>query len=302
MAEILPFVGTRYTAREPSALASLISPPYDVISPSLQEELYAHDPHNLARVDFGKVLPGDDESENRYTRAARAWGEWEAGGVIAKDPREAFYVYEQEFDTPDGSRPRRRGFFAAVRLEDFAEGGIRAHEHTFAGPKADRLDLMRATGCNLSPIFCLYDDPEKRADEVVASVAANPIQIEFDGVTHRLWVLDDGPAIEAVTQTLAGKTLFIADGHHRYETSLMYRDEMRRKTGKDDGRRPFDYTMMYLNNIHDEGLIVLPTHRVLNNEVCAGVEADGVLRALSEFFTPAPAQFDPEAPEREAPA
>ncbi|MCL5270848.1 MAG: DUF1015 domain-containing protein [bacterium] len=301
MADIIPFVATRYGSQLASEIANLVTPPYDVIDPKLQQALYERDPNNFVRVDFGKDLPGDNEYENRYSRAGALWQQWKSDGVIAEEPRKAFYVYEQEFALPDGRTIRRRGFYAAVRLQDFSEGGIRAHEQTFDGPKADRFRLMRATNGNLSPIFCLFDDPARTVDELLAQATdKKAVEFEFDGVTHRLWILAKASTIQEITRAMAPQILFIADGHHRYETSLLYRDEMRSALRQCNGRQPFDYTMIYMNNIHDEGLVILPTHRVLSKESSLGVNPAEVLDDLREAFEITPVELDVNDPEGEA--
>lgn len=302
MVDILPFVATRFAARTPEELARRLTPPYDVIDAKMQQSFYDADPCNIIRVDLGKDLPDDNEYENRYTRGGALWQEWKSNGTLVEEPKKSFYVYEQEYTLPDGVSARRRGFFAAVRLEDFAEGGIRAHEHTFAGPKADRFRLMRATNSNLSPIFCLYDDPERRADRLLAEAieGQKPQTTDFEGQTHRLWVISKSSTVKELIDAMNGKTLFIADGHHRYETGLLYRDEMRQAMGRRNGRQPFDYAMMYLNNIHDEGLVILPTHRILCRETCIGVDTDEALADLSEYFDMEPITLRTDAIEEEA--
>ncbi|MBI3735794.1 DUF1015 domain-containing protein [Candidatus Sumerlaeota bacterium] len=286
MAEIKPFIASRYAPPLRAELDKLLTPPYDVITPAMQEAFYTAHPKNLVRVDFGKEAPGDNETENKYARSARTWAEWNDDGTIVPDPRPAIYVYEQEFDLPGRGQRKRRGFFAAVKLEDFSEGGIRAHEHTFAGPKADRLNLMRATNTNLSPIFCIYDDSERNADRLIAKAieGSTPVETAIDGITHRLWTVDDPEAAAEIVAAMKPHRLYIADGHHRYETSLNYRAEMREKSGKTGGEEPFDYTLMFLANTHDEGLEILPTHRVLSKRSCDNINIERVLKRLSTDF------------------
>lgn len=302
MAEVMPFVATRFSNRNGEDLARVLTPPYDVIDAKMQQGFYESDPHNIVRIDFGRENPSDTEFENRYSRSGETWKKWKSEGVIAEDPKKSFYVYEQEFALPDGRVVRRRGFFAAVKLEDFSEGGIRAHEHTFDGPKADRFRLMRATHSNMSPIFCLYDDPACTIDQLIAAgiEGQQPIECAFGEVTQRLWTLCKPSVIEAIRAAMAKQTLFIADGHHRYETSLLYRDEMRQALRQKNGRQPYDYTLMYLNNIHDEGLVILPTHRVLSREACMGTEIEEILEDLREFFDVEPLKIDMGDLENEA--
>ncbi len=302
MVDIVPFVCTRYGPQLADDLARLVTPPYDVIDRKLQQELYDRHPNNLVRIDYAQPEPEGSEFENHYARAGALWQQWKKEGVLVEEPRKAYYVYEQEFELADGRRLTRRGFFAAVRLEDFAEGGIRAHEQTFSGPKADRFRLMRATHSNMSPIFCVYDDPARKIDKLLAEgiKGQKPVVAELDGITHRLWVAAKPNVVAGLTKAMEDQTLFIADGHHRYETALLYRDEMRQTFGRDNGHSPYDYTMMYLNNIHDDGLIVLPTHRILSKETCIGLDCAEAIEDMGEYFDVTPLELDAANLEAEA--
>lgn len=302
MVDILPFVGTRYGSQFDQELSRLVTPPYDVIDKKLQQELYDRHPNNLVRIDFAKPEPENSEFENHYARAGALWQQWKSEGVLVEDSKKSFYVYEQEFGLPDGRRVKRRGFFGAVKLQDFSEGGIRAHEQTYSGPKADRFRLMRATNANMSPIFCLYDDPAKGIDQVLAGAIEGqaPLVAEMDGIVHRLWVVNKTATVNTLVKAMADQTLFIADGHHRYETSLLYRDEMRETFGRRNGRAPYDYAMIYMNNIHDDGLVVLPTHRILSKETCIGVECADAIEDMKEYFDVTPLEFDGEKIDDEA--
>jgi len=294
MADIAPFKATRFSDKLTGDLSKLLTPPYDVITPPMQEDFYASHPRNLVRIDFGKEQSGDVEGNNKYSRSAALWNEWNADGTFATDAKPAIYVYEQEFELPGRGPRKRRGFFSAVKLEDFSEGGIRAHEHTFAGPKADRLNLMRATHTNMSPIFCIYDDPARAAENVIAEATKGkkPVETNTDGIIQRLWIVDDAATVEKVIAAMKPHRLYIADGHHRYETSLNYRREQREKTGKTGGNEPFDYTLMFLANIHDEGLEVLPTHRILSKRTCDGVDVERVLKTLATHCSVSPVNVD----------
>jgi uncharacterized protein (DUF1015 family) len=303
MADVVPFVATRFASCDAQELAQKLAPPYDVIDAPRQQQLYDAHKHNIVRVDYGRKLPNDDDYENRYTRSEATWREWRKSGVLTEDTQKGFYVYEQEFDVPGtGERARRRGFFGAVRLQDFSEGGIRAHEQTFDGPKADRFRLMRSTSCNLSPIFCVYTDLARSVDKAIESGIAGlkPIEATFDDVVHRLWILTKPAAVAAISKTMQEQTLFIADGHHRYETALLYRDEMRATLAKQNGAQPWDYTLMYLNNTCDEGLAILPTHRVLSREACVGIDVTEILSDLEENFEIEPIKIDHAQLEAEA--
>lgn len=287
MALIRAFQATRYSDALRGEYPKLLTPPYDIIDPAYQEELYSRHPKNLVRIDFGREEASDNGTTNKYARAAEMFGEWKAEGTLARDAKPALYVYEQEFDLPGRGRRKRRGFFCEVQLEGL-EGEIRAHERTFEGPKADRLLLTRATQANLSPIFCVYEDPERASDKIISdAVEGRPAEeFEIDGIVHRLWVLDDPAACDEITQALADKRLFIADGHHRYETAVNYRIERREADGDADGAgaEAAGWALMFLANTHDEGLEVLPTHRVLSKELTAGIDISRVVETLREHF------------------
>lgn len=294
MADVRPFSALRYSPALAPSLADVLTPPYDVISPGMQSDLLARHPKNLIRIDLSADEAGDNETENRYTRAGRTLAQWIDEGTLVLDAEPALYVYEQEFSMPDGARIRRRGFFAAVRIENFEdEGGIKAHERTFEGPKADRLRLTRATQCNLSPIFSIYDDPEGDIDRKLAEVAARTPDAEavIDGIAHRLWIERGETLAREVAETLADKPLYIADGHHRYETSINYRRERRAEAGENaeascataDAEAPFDFTLMFLANMHGEGMEILPTYRMIPT-AAPEFEVERILESLAEHF------------------
>jgi len=287
MADIFPFIGTRFNSLLIGNLSKVLCPPYDVISPEFQEELYQRHPNNVVRLEFGKDEKEDDGFSNRYTRAANTLGTWRSDGILIEDEKPAFYLYEQEFKLPNGEIKARRGFFARVKLEDYKSGGIKAHEHTFAGPKADRLKLMRTTQANLSPIFVIYNDPQREVYDMIAEkMKEKPWEeaTDDDGVIHRLWVVQKKDFVMKLMEAMKSKQLFIADGHHRFETALNYRNEMREETGKKDGKQPFDYMMMYMTNAEQEGLVILPTHRALTKNIMADVKMNEVLDELKENF------------------
>ncbi len=289
MADVMPFTALRYNTKAKGInLAQVIAPPYDVISPDLQRALHERDPYNFVRLDFGFTQPNDDDFNNRYTRASALLQQWKTEEILIPEKRRCYYVYEQEFTVPEsGERLSRRGFFGAVRLQDYRTGRIRAHERTFDSPKTDRLKLMRATQANLSPVFVLFSDPEGQARAEIAAICATPPSEEItdeNGVVHRLWIVSKKERILTLREALKQRNLFIADGHHRYETALNYRDEMREFTGHREGRQGFDYTLMYLNDFDDDGLVILPTHRVLAREY-GEMDLELILEDLGEFFT-----------------
>ena len=287
MAEVLPFVGTRYNSRLIENLSLVLAPPYDVIPPEDQRLYYYRHPNNVIRLILGHDKVTDDEYNNKYIRAANCLQTWKRDGILVEDNKKCLYVCEQEFNQPGLGKRRRRGLFALVKLEDYKSGKIRGHEHTFARPKADRLQLLRAARCNLSPVFALCSDPEKKMESVLdESMKAKVWEtfVDEEQVTYRLWVVHSKKIINQIHQLMADKELFIADGHHRYEAALAYRDEMREATGKRDGRQPYDYLMVFLSNFYDDGMVVLPTHRVLSREFGAGVDLDEVMEDLSQYF------------------
>jgi uncharacterized protein (DUF1015 family) len=293
--DIRPFRALRYAAELVPDLGSVVSPPYDVISPRLQHDLAARHPKNVVRLDLPLDEPGDS-ADDRYRRAAHTLVAWRSDGTLRKEPRPAVYVYEQTYRVPGGDTVKtQRGFFGRLRLEPFGPGsGVLPHERTLAGPKEDRYKLLRATGANLSPVVGLYADPSGRTRELLTDAAGRPADIEVtddDGVRHRLWVVPaagedatDDPARELAA--LAGNDpITIADGHHRYETALRYRDE-RRMTRSCEEDPAFDHILALLLETTADPPTVLPTHRVVR-----GLEPDGLERlrgTLGDLFAVEP--------------
>lgn len=304
MARVSPFIATRYNPNAVADLAAVMAPPYDVISPEMQEALYRRAPENIVRLILGKQDPADDEYNNKYQRAASLLKQWRSAGVLIDDPEPCYYVYQQEFKTPDGRKNLRTGFFGSVGLEHPEKGCIHAHEHTFEGPKADRLKLLRTTRCNLSPIFLLYSDPQKQTDALLNNTIETQKKprieiVDEDKIVHRLWLMEDPADCQALTELLAERELFIADGHHRYETSVRYWEQ----SGK-DGPKPeaAAATLGFLCNMDSEGLRVLPTHRVLSAELGEDVDPDEILQDLEEFFDTEALEVDLKKPASEASA
>lgn len=265
MAEIQAFRGLRYDLAKVGDLSRVVAPPYDVIDKSLQDQLYEQSDHNIIRLELNREQPGDDENTSRYVRAANFLKDWRKSGVLQAEEHPALYLYEQSYEV-DGTAFTRTGFFARVRLERFGEGRIFPHEQTLSGPKADRLRLYEATHTQLSPIFGLYPDA---ANEVAAAVTAarsdrTPLAVKDHlGVTHRLWVVTDQHAHTRVQGLMADKPIFIADGHHRYETGLAYRDRLAaHQTLAPDS--PANFCLMALVGMSDPGLTILPTHRLVS--------------------------------------
>jgi uncharacterized protein (DUF1015 family) len=238
------------------ALEDVICPPYDVISPADREALIKRSEHAAVRLE----LP------DSATAAAQLLHEWRREGVLVRDAEPALWWHEQRFTGPDGVDRTRAGFFAAVRLSPYEEGRVRPHERTHAHAKQIRLDLMRATRANTSPIFGLYDDPDGGPRTVLAPVEGRAPEMEAtdgDSTVHRFWRITSPDAIAATQAALAEREILIADGHHRYETALSYREEQRERDGNPTDDRPYDFILMYLANLHGEGLAIYPTHRVV---------------------------------------
>ncbi|MEC4677056.1 MAG: DUF1015 domain-containing protein [Nitrospirota bacterium] len=282
MAEVVPFKGVLYNVSKISQKSGedLLAPPYDIITPEYREELYDKNPCNIVRIDFGKEFQGDNERENKYTLARAFLRKWIDEEILVKSDRPVFYAYEVAY-TINGAEKKLRGFFGLVRLEELGKGTIYPHECTHAKPKQDRLDLMRICDANISPIFSLYNSPEKKTSGMLADISTTTPYLEArdsDGSVHRLWEIKDAEQIALITEELKDKTIFIADGHHRYETALEYQGEMRKKHGMSGGPEPFDYVMMFLSNMSDEGLTVLPTHRLVKNI------PEDTLERLSAYF------------------
>ena len=269
MALVYPFRAYRYNP-EIAPFDRVLTQPYDKISPAQQEKYYAADPHNLIAVEKGRTFANDTPQKNVYTRAAAALKGWIDANALRQDAAPAFYAYTQEFTVPGSSARRtRRGFIGAGRLEDYANNVVFRHEHTLSGPKADRLELLRHTHTHTGQLFMIYSDEEKRADAILGEVesAEKPVTELLDeyGVVHRLWAVADPTRIAAIQKAMADQKLVIADGHHRYETSLNFRNESRTKAGKLIPDAPYERSMMTFVNTHSEGLTILPTHRVVNN-------------------------------------
>jgi len=266
MAQVHPFRAFRYNPARAS-FDRVLTQPYDKISPTMQEKYYAADPHNLISIEKGRIHPGDSAQNNVYTRAASALQDWIHSGTVVQDPAESFYSYTQEYTVPGtDQRCTRRGFIGASKLEDYSAGVVFRHEQTLSGPKADRLELLRHTRTHTGQLFMLYSDTERRVDGMLAdaeSVAAPATELcDEYGVVHRLWTIAEPERVAAIQNAMADQKLVIADGHHRYETALNYRNERRSQTIHADSNAPYEFAMMTFVNTRSEGLTILPTHRV----------------------------------------
>jgi uncharacterized protein (DUF1015 family) len=286
MAQVHPFRAFRYNPARAS-FDRVLTQPYDKISPAMQEKYYAADPHNLIAVEKGRAYPGDMPQNSVYTRAAAAIEDWIRNNVVVQDPAPAFYAYAQEYTVPGTeARPTRRGFIGAGKLEEYSAGVVFRHEHTLSGPKADRLELLRHTKTHTGQLFMLYSDAERLIDAILAEVqsTAAPVTEMRDeyGVIHRLWVIAESERVAAIHKVMENQKLVIADGHHRYETALNYRNECRARAGKIDPEAPYERAMMTFINTRSEGLTILPTHRVAAH--VHDFSWSGVRRYLEPWF------------------
>ena len=269
MAEIQPFKGIRYNAQR-IKLEEIITEPYDRITPAMQEDYYRRSPYNVVRIILGKDDEPGHPEKDKYRRARIYLDKWQEEGILIREDSEALYIYEQEFSA--GAEWKKRvGLIARVRLEDFASRKVLPHEKTFPKHKEDRLKLLKATKTNTEQIFLLYEDDRREVFQAVEE-ALKKAEIgaevkDEDGFIHRLWVIKEKPAINKIQKALAPKVLIIADGHHRYETSLNYQREMLREVKKAKGDEPFHYIMMTLFRLDDPGLVVLPTYRLVKGPV-----------------------------------
>jgi uncharacterized protein (DUF1015 family) len=267
----------------------------------MQERYATVSPYNLIAVEKGKASPNDYAADNVYTRAEKALDQWIREGVLARDSRPGIYVYLQDYSVPGTmDRQTRKGFIALGRLEDYAARVVFRHELTHTGPKADRLELLRHTHTHTGQLFMLYSDPQKRIDALIDEIAtrAHPSEApavakDEYGVVHRLWPVFDAPIIAEIVQAMAAQKLVIADGHHRYETALAYRDECRAKGGGIDRNAPYEKSMMTFFNTHAEGLLILPTHRLVAN--LRSFDADSFRKKISSTFEVEDYAFGSEA-------
>lgn len=295
MARIIPFRGFRYNPDKISALKDVVTPPYDVISDVEQQACYEKHPYNMVRLILGKIHPGDSEADNRYTRSAHDLNEWLDNGVLVQDQEPCLYAIETDFEV-DGQRRTRFGFIALVELEELGKGGIHAHEQTFSATKADRLRLMESCKANFCPVFSVFPDPENSIATIFSSAFGmlSPYA-DFDdayGCRHRVWSVSDPSLQKRVAQEMSSKALYIADGHHRYETALKY-CAMARSRGAVPGKDVTNFLMMYLCSTDDPGLVVRPTHRLLRN-VPAGKLTGNVTDKMGCFEQTVREYFDIE--------
>ncbi|MEO6891927.1 MAG: DUF1015 domain-containing protein [Ktedonobacteraceae bacterium] len=264
MADVQPLQGIRYVPEAIGDLAEVVTPPFDVISAEAQARYYARSPYNSIRLELGQIFPDDTTLNNRYTRAAKTLAEWRMQGILRQDTTPGYYLYQQTF-AHDGNSYTRTGLIARVRLAAWSERVVLPHEHTLSKPKDDRLKLMRACATNFSPVMSLYDDPQGRMRRLLSAYASQAEVHVIDEAQeeHRLHPITDEKQIALIHDFFAERQLYIADGHHRYETALNYREEVREQRRHLEPGDAANFVMMTLIDVDDPGLLVLPTHRLL---------------------------------------
>ena len=285
MAIVVPFRGVLYNSRKTEDFSKVTAPPYDIISPEQQERYYQNSPHNVIRLILGKQSPDDSSTDNRYTRASVFFNKWQEESILERDTDPSFYVYHQEFSGPGGERIARDGFVGLVRLEDKDKGVVIPHEKTLDKPKADRLKLMEACQTNFSAIFSLYSDAEDVINRMFKKAIDDAPLLEVtdeDKTLHQLWRVSQGHVLKEVSLRLKDSSLFIADGHHRYETALNYRNLERKKYPQSTGKESYNYVMMYLTSMEAEGLVIMPYHRVIQN--LKGFDFASLKNKLEDYF------------------
>ncbi|MGE4282274.1 MAG: DUF1015 domain-containing protein [Clostridia bacterium] len=268
MANLIPFRGLRYNDEKIYDLSRVTTPPYDIISPSAQEEYYKRHPNNVIRLELAKELEKDSDTDNKYTRASATLNEWLADNTLVFESQPALYLYEQIFTLKNGQKKSFKGFIGLIELEEFSKGVVLPHEETLSKAKTDRFNLMSTTFSNFSQIFSLYLDPEKKIHNIIQSISRLSPEITFtsqEGIIQNLWIITDQSIIQDVRKNFADKQLFIADGHHRYETALNFRNKLRQEYPDYSKEDLFNYVMMMIVDMDDPGLVVFPTHRLIKD-------------------------------------
>jgi len=282
MADIKAFKALRF--KDTENLENLVAPPYDIISPEAQKGYYEKDENNVIRLEYGYINENDTDTNNRYTRAQECLNKWLDSGVLKIDEKNSFYIYEEIFNH-NGEEKSFKGIFARVRLEEFEKKVVLPHEETLSKAKQDRFLLMEHTDCNFSPIYLLYLDEERKIVERINENSKRKPDISFmneDGVLQNLWVLDDEKEVLEIEKGFINKQLFIADGHHRYETALNFRNKKRQENPDFTGEEGYNFVMSFLIDMDNPGLIVFPTHRMLKE--LENFSEDDILDKLSKNF------------------
>ncbi len=266
MANVIPFKGLRYNTEMFKNLDDVTAPPYDIISEAEREALYEKSEYNVVRVDFGKGFDTDSDADNKYTRAGKSIEEWIEKGVLKKEDAPAFYIYEQVFEY-NRNPISLKGIISLVELEEFDKKIVLPHEETLSKAKADRFDLMCATNANMSQIYSLFLDEDNDIESLIVKLSSGEPDISFvtgENITQNIWIITDEEQTAKISEKFRDKQLFIADGHHRYETALNFRNKMRSENPGEE-KAPYDYVMMMLTSMNDSGLLVFPTHRMVKN-------------------------------------
>jgi len=284
MVDIRPFRGVRYNQSLINDLATTICPPYDIITPQMREELYRQSDYNFVRLEFTRELPQDTDTDNKYTRSAATLEQWLKQGILKVDERPAIYLHDHYFDLK-GKEYRRRGMVARIRLEDWDKKAVRPHEDTMAKPKSDRLSLMRALQANTSSVLSLFADREQYISSLLDIQEQGKPIISFsavDGEKHSIRAITEAEAINQIRRSLAEQPLYIADGHHRYESALNYQREQRACSSGVSGDEGFNFVIMTLVDFADPGLVILPPHRLVRN--LSKSAAGGLMDKLRSYF------------------
>jgi len=296
VANILPFRGIFYNQKKIKELSRVVAPPFDIISSEAQERYYQISTYNVIRLILGKTFPDDNEANNRYTRAARFFQEWREQEILIRDTFPSIYLLEQEYELwsdmfgevtsgSKGKTVKRRGFIALAQLEDFSKGIVRPHEGTLDEPKRDRLNLLRACRANFSQIFTTYEDRENRIDKLWQEKGNETPLIDLmneENIRHRLWKINERELVKLIVEGMKDKKLFIADGHHRYESALEYRNELRKSNPQHSVQESYNYVMAYFVNMEKGGLEILPIHRVIRS--FGGFDGKRLIDGAGKYF------------------
>jgi uncharacterized protein (DUF1015 family) len=271
-----------YNNKKIRKFEDVVSPPYDIISENMQNELYNKNEYNFVKLILGKIFSDDTDTNNRYTRAKQLFDAWQKQEILISSNNPAIYPYKIDYIV-NKTKKRMNGFFVILKLDPEYKS-VKAHEKTLTKPKADRLNLMRVCHANLEPIQLMYMDQNDSIRTIMDAALDTPlIKVKgYDGFTHQLWQLDDQKTVKTIIDGLKEKILFIADGHHRYQTSINYAAEKKEQTGNRDPDAPFNYIMIVLCNMFDPGLSILPTHRLIK---ISNVKLDDLIRKLEDYFT-----------------
>jgi len=281
MPDIRAFRGVLYNPQKIEDMDSVVTEPYDVISSHQQNLYYRDSPYNMIRLILGKTCSQDNGKDNSYTRAARFFKDWQKNNILLQDKKEYIYIYAQTFSC-NNKKKTRTGFIVLLKLEDFSKNAILPHENTFSHPVQDRLKLLKTVGANLSPIFAMFSDSQKKVDKILNQhkrTHVPSVVVRHNNVLHRIWRLSDKKKIAAIKKLVKNQPTFIADGHHRYESALNYKNYIKKS------KKPnilSNYVMTYLVTTTDPGLTILPTHRVVKTK--GTLQSAKVLQQLRKFF------------------